>query len=120
MLAESTLCRSGEVEQAVGADLDLLERFTPAPDKLTAAVSLYPLPGPSVGSAGLLLAGASRTVIVAGDAAVTAEHVLAGRVWSGSADAEAAMDSLTDIVEIADVIVCGHDNYMLSPTHWMA
>ena len=73
-----------------------------------------------MGSAGLLLAVPSRTVLVAGDAAVTAEHVLAGRVWSGSADVAAARQSLTEIVEVADVIVCGHDNYMLSPTRWMA
>ena len=70
--------------------------------------------------AGLLLAGTRLTAIVAGDAAVTAEHVLAGRVWSGCGDAEAAIRALTEIIELADVIVCGHDNYMLSPTRWMA
>ena len=120
MVAESHQRRDGQVEKPVHVELELLERFTPAPDKLAGAVDLYPLPGASVGSAGLLLSGPARTIIVAGDAAVTAEHVMAGRVWAGSADAEAAMQSLTDILEIADVIVCGHDNYMLSPTRWMA
>ncbi len=120
ILSESSRRRDGQVERAVAADLKLLERFSPAPDKLAEAVSLFPLPGPSVGSAGLLLASPTRTTVVAGDAAITAEHVLAGRVWAGSADAEAAMQSLTDILEIADLIVCGHDNYMLSPTRWMA
>jgi glyoxylase-like metal-dependent hydrolase (beta-lactamase superfamily II) len=119
-LAESAQRRGGQLEQAVRSDLELVGRFTAAPDKLTRSVHLFPLPGASVGSAGLLLAGPSRTVLVAGDAAVTSEHVLAGRVWSGSADAAAAMQSLTEIIEIADVIVCGHDNYMLSPTRWMA
>ena len=105
---------------AIAADLSLLERVRPAPEKLTPAVHLYPLAGPSVGSAGLLLANPSQTVIVAGDAAATVDHVRAGRVWSGCVDAEAAMATLKDLVEIADVIVCGHDNFMFSPMRWMA
>ncbi len=103
----------------IQAELKLLERFQPAPDKLTPGVHLYPLPGPSAGSAGLLLATPTQTIMVAGDAAVTSEHVEAGRVWGGCADVEAAMESLQEIVEIADIIVCGHDNVMLSPTRWM-
>ena len=112
----------GEIKDALASgkttSVALVEKFLAAPEKLTPAVHLYPLAGPSVASAGLLLAGAARTAIVAGDAALTADHVLAGRVWSGSADTAAAMDSLVELIEIADVIVCGHDNYMLSPTHW--
>ena len=108
--------RSGEkVDPAIHADQELLERFLPAPDKLTEAVHLYPLAGPSPGAAGLLLADPLRTTVIAGDAALTAQHVLAGRVWEGSADVETAVKSLSDLLEIADIIVCGHDNYMLNP-----
>lgn len=117
-LAQSAGRTDSEAGEAVMADLALVEKFHPAPDKLTPAVHLYPLAGPSVASAGLLLAGAARTAIVAGDAALTADHVFAGRVWSGSADTTAAMSSLVELIEIADVIVCGHDNYMLSPARW--
>ena len=119
MMNESADRLDSEVESALSADIKTVGRFAPSPEKFTPAVHLYPLRGPSVGSAGLLLGGAIRTVVVAGDAALTAEHVLAGRVWSGSTDADAAIESLTDLIEIADVIVCGHDNYMLSPTYWM-
>ncbi len=119
MMKESADRLDSEVESAMTADLKILERFAPSPEKFTAAVHLYPLRGASVGSAGLLLSGPIRTTIVAGDAAMTADHVLAGRIWSGASDTEAAMESLTDLIEIADVIVCGHDNYMLSPTYWM-
>ena len=119
-LADSSRRLEGEAQAAVRADLALMQRFAPAPEKLTPQVHLFPLPGPSVGSAGLLLAGARLTVMVAGDAALTADHVLAMRVWEGCADIEAAMASLTEIVEIADLIVCGHDNYMLGPTRWSA
>ncbi|KPK86524.1 MAG: hypothetical protein AMJ81_01010 [Phycisphaerae bacterium SM23_33] len=115
-LAGSSQRLEQKLEESVAADLQLLERFEPAPEKLTPSVHLFPLPGPANGSAGLLLAGMMLTVIIAGDAAVTSDHVLAGRVWEGCADAEAAMESLREILEIADIIVCGHDNYMLVPT----
>lgn len=119
-LAESADRGGRQIERAIAADRKLLRRFQPAPDKLTSAVHLYPLPGPSAGSAGLLLAGPRLTVVIAADAAVTADHVLAGRVWSGCADTAAAMASLVDLLEIADLIVCGHDDTILSPTRWMA
>lgn len=119
MMNESADRLDKQVKSAMAADLKLLGRFEAAPEKFTSSVHLYPLGGASVGSAGLLLTGAIRTILVAGDAAITADHVLAGRVWSGSADTEAAAESLADLIEIADVIVCGHDNYMLSPTYWM-
>ena len=109
-----------DIARAVAAERDLIDRFQAAPDKLTDAVHLFPLPGPSTGSAGLLLAGPRQTVIVAGDAAVTIDHVLAGRAWSGAANPAAAVQSLTDLLEIANLIVCGHDNYMPSPTRWMS
>jgi len=105
-------------EALIADERRLVGRFAPAPDRLTRSVHLFPLPGPSAGSAGLLLAAATRTVMIAGDAAITSEHVEAGRVWTGCADAEAAKDSLREIVEIADLIVCGHDNLMLSPVRW--
>ena len=76
---------------------------------------LFPLPGASVGSAGLLLTPATASIVIAGDAALTAEHVHRGLVWEGAADIEAATQSLRDVLEIADVIVPGHDNLMLSP-----
>ena len=109
----------GEDAAAVEAELRLLERFRPAPERFGRQVSLYPLTGPSIGSAGLLLTPATATIVVAGDAALTREHIDAGRVWQGSADAEAAMTSLRDLLELADVIVPGHDNVMLSPARWL-
>ncbi len=108
-----------EQAAAVEADLALLERFRPAADKLGEQVHLFPLAGPSPGSAGLLLTPATVTIVVAGDAALTREHVLAGQVWEGCADADAAMRSLREVVEIADVIVPGHDNLMMAPRRWL-
>jgi glyoxylase-like metal-dependent hydrolase (beta-lactamase superfamily II) len=103
----------------VDADLRLVNRFKPAPDKFGEQVSLYPLFGPSPGSAGLLLTPSTSTVIIAGDAALTTEHVARAQVWEGCFDCNAALDSLKDLLELADVIIPGHDNFMLSPRHWM-
>jgi len=108
--------RMGEdARQAWQADSELVDRFAAAAEKLTPAVHLFPLPGAAVGSAGLLLAAPTHTVIVAGDAAVTRDHLAAGRAWSGSADVETAGQSLLELMEIADYIVCGHDNVTPSP-----
>jgi len=101
--------------QVVRTELALLERFRPAPEKFGAQVHLYPLPGPSAGSAGLLLTPATSSILIAGDAAVTAEHMQRGQVWRGCTDTQVAMESLKDLLEIADVIVPGHDNLLLTP-----
>lgn len=100
-------------------DLALLDRFRGAPERFGPQVQLYPLAGPTSGSAGLLLATARETVIIAGDAALTGEHVRRGQVWERCADTDAALASLKDILELADVIVPGHDNVVRSPTAWL-
>ena len=107
-----------EAQAAVEKDLALLERFGPAPEKFGEQVGLYPLTGPSVGSAGLLLTPAATTVLIAGDAALTAGHVQRGQVWEGCFDAQAAMESLQDVVQVADAIVPGHDNLFVTPRVW--
>jgi len=106
---------SSEGAAAARAELKLLDRFSPAPDKFTEQISLFPLPGPSDGSAGLLLTPPQTTVVIAGDAALTAEHVSRGQVWRGSADLEKALASLQELLEIADIIIPGHDNLMVTP-----
>ena len=103
----------------IEADLALLGRFAAAPEKFTRQVQFYPLRGASPGSAGLLLTPATSTVVIAGDAAVTAQHVLAGQVWKGCFDTEAALAALTDMIELADVIVPGHDNILFTPGRWL-
>jgi len=118
-LADSAERLDEEATAAVEADLKLLDRFRAAPDKLGEQTHLFPLPGASVGSAGLLLTPPAKTLVVAGDAAVTAEHVLRGQVWEGCADAEAALKSLQDMLEIADAIIPGHDNLMFAPRNWL-
>lgn len=101
--------------QRAQSELKLVQRFKAAPDELAPQVGLYPLSGPSAGSAGLLLTPPTATIVIAGDAAITAEHVQRGQVWEGCHDREQALQSLSDLMELADVIIPGHDNIMFSP-----
>lgn len=96
------------------AEIDLLERFRPAPDRLAPGVDLFPLPGVSPGLGGLLISVPRATVLVAGDAVATEEHLLAGQVLAPCFDLEQAKASLAEAAEIADVIVCGRDNAILN------
>ena len=100
-------------------ELELLEHFTPVEDDFTPQVGLYPLHGASPGCTGLLLTPPTKTILIASDAAVTAEHLQRGQVWGGSHDTEEALATLTDLLEVADIIICGHDNMTLAPRPWI-
>jgi glyoxylase-like metal-dependent hydrolase (beta-lactamase superfamily II) len=106
---------AGQIE----ADLKLLESFRPAPEKFTEQVTVYPMAGATAGSAGLLLTPPTMSVVIAGDAVLTAGHVALGRVWEGCENLEQAVETLRDVLEFADVIVPGHDNVCISPGRWV-
>jgi len=116
---QQTADRLADDADTLAADRKLLAGFQAAPQKFGEQISLYPTPGPSPGATGLLLTPATQTIVIAGDAAVTAEHVQRGQVWGGCVDVQAAMQSLTELLELADLIVCGHDNLMLLPRTWL-
>ena len=97
-----------EVEQ----ELSLARRTQAAPERLTPAAHLFPSPGAAAGSAALLVAGL-KTIVVAGDAVLTRDHFERARVFERSADPARARQSFADIVEIADIIVPGHDNLIV-------
>ena len=58
----------------------------------------------------------NSTALIAGDAVATEEHLNQGRVLRGALDVAQARESLAEVVEIADVVVPGHDNVLLNPT----
>lgn len=101
---------SDDVSRLVDQERSLLRRIGPAVEKLTKQVHLFPTPGVTPGAAGLLIALASRTIIVAGDAVVTQDHYEAGRIFERAVAVEKAQESFSDIIDIADEIVPGHDN----------
>lgn len=105
-----------KTQEILEQEIALLQRCQPAPDRLADQVDLFPLPGFTPGTCGLLLSLMNSTAVIASDAVATAEHLEQGRVLRGAADVDAARESLTETLEIADVIVPGHDNLLLNPT----
>jgi glyoxylase-like metal-dependent hydrolase (beta-lactamase superfamily II) len=105
-----------DLVKTLGQEIAVIERTVPAPDKLAAGVDLFPMPGVTPGMTGLLLPGAGATTLIAGDAVATVEHLAAGQVISPCFDLEAARESFSEAVEIADWIVCGRDNLVPNPS----
>ncbi|MBV8780144.1 MAG: MBL fold metallo-hydrolase [Phycisphaerae bacterium] len=99
------------------AELKLLSRCKPAEDKLAPNVDLFPLFGFTPGTCGLLVSSPTSTLMIAGDAIPTREHLLAGQVLPESQNIEAAQESMREVYEIADLIVPGHDNWFANPRH---
>jgi glyoxylase-like metal-dependent hydrolase (beta-lactamase superfamily II) len=99
-----------EVKRLISDEQSLLERLEPAAEQITRQVHLFPALGVTPGSAGLLLATASQTIVIAGDAVITQDHYEAGQVYEQAVNIEQAQESFTEIVEIADEIIPGHDN----------
>ncbi|MCC7408057.1 MAG: MBL fold metallo-hydrolase [Phycisphaeraceae bacterium] len=104
-----------ELRGIIEREIALLKRCQAAPEKLAANVDLFPLPGYTPGNCGLLLLSANSTTLVAGDAIPTVEHLERGQVLRGGYDIEQAQESLKEALEIADVIIPGHDNVVLNP-----
>lgn len=104
-----------EVASMLKQEIERLERCRPSPDHLAPGVDLFPLPGVTPGTAGLLLSLPRLTVLVAGDAVPTQEHLAAGQVLSPCFDLEQAKASLAEAAEIAEIIVCGRDNAIINP-----
>jgi glyoxylase-like metal-dependent hydrolase (beta-lactamase superfamily II) len=105
-----------EHRRVLESEIALLKRVSAAPDRLAEQVDIFPLPGYSPGTCGLLLSQTNATVLVAGDAVPTAEHLEQGQVLRGAYDLEQARESFMEAVEIADVIIPGHDNLLFNPT----
>jgi glyoxylase-like metal-dependent hydrolase (beta-lactamase superfamily II) len=106
----------GDIDRETLEDeLRLLESLKPADDKLTDGVDLFPLPGYTPGTCGLLVASPLTTTLITGDAVPTLDHVLAGQMLPDTHDLATAQESLREVYEIADIIVPGHDNWFLNP-----
>ena len=97
-------------------DISLLKRCVAAEDRLAEQVDIFPLPGFTPGTCGLLLLQSNSTTLLAGDAVPTSEHLAHGQILKGAYDLSAARESFAEAIEIADVIIPGHDNVMLNPT----
>lgn len=104
-----------DLAATVREEIALLQRCAAAPDRIADGVDLFPLPGVSPGSAGLLLPLPSMTILVAGDVVATQEHLEEGKVIHTVSNLEQAQESFREAVEIGDMIICGRDNLVPNP-----
>jgi len=96
-------------------DLQLISSLSAADDRVADQLDLFPLPGYTPGNCGLLIKLPTASVLLAGDAAPTQDHFLAGQVLPDAYDIEGAQESLREEYEIADLIIPGHDNLFVNP-----
>jgi glyoxylase-like metal-dependent hydrolase (beta-lactamase superfamily II) len=104
------------MRQLLEQEIALLKRCKPSPDKLAEHVDLFPLPGFTPGTCGLLLTAMNTTILIASDAIPTIEHLEKGRVQRSCYDANQAQESFVEAIEIADLIIPGHDNIQVNMT----
>ena len=109
------LGEESEEARVIERELSLLDSTAVADDKLAETVDLFPLPGFTEGTCGLLVSLPTVTVLVAGDGVPTQEHFLAAQVLPESANVKQAGESMREVYEIADLIVPGHDNLFINP-----
>ena len=115
-LEQARAAKDAELTRMLREEIEILNACEVAPDKLAEGVDLFPLPGVSIGSNGLLLPTPATTILIAGDAVATAEHLEQGRVISPCFDIQQALESLKEAIEIADMIVPGRDNLINNPS----
>jgi glyoxylase-like metal-dependent hydrolase (beta-lactamase superfamily II) len=117
----ATLLKAGadqadpEVLRDLRAQVAILQRCKPAPDRLADGADLFPLAGVTPGLCGVLLPEASHTTLICGDAVPTAEHVARGQTLDRCTDVDQARESFQEALEIADLLICGRDNLMVNP-----
>lgn len=93
----------------------IIANCEPATDSIVQDVDLFPLPGVTEGSCGLLLPLPGSTVLICGDTIATSEHLEKGRVLPNCHNVEQAQASFTEAIEIADIFILGRDNIIVNP-----
>jgi len=112
---EATRSGNDEDLRRIAELSELLGRFEPFEDAIAPGVDLFPLPGVTPGTCGIIVAQPRTTVVIAGDAVATIDHLEQGQVLSGCHDLEQARESLREVIEIADVIIPGRDGLTVNP-----
>jgi len=110
LLEQFQLEEDDDVKEIIRLDIELLKGCSAAEDTIAPGVDLFPLPGFTPGTCGLLINQPTQTVLVAGDAVLTQEHMESGRIARHCFDPDQAKESLLEAIEIADLIIPSHDN----------
>ena len=105
-----------DVVEALRQDVAILKRCTAAPDHLMDHIDLFPMPGVTPGLCGLLLEEQRFTTVICGDGIPTVEHLEQGIVLASAVDVQQARASMSEAIEVADLLILGRDNLVVNPT----
>jgi glyoxylase-like metal-dependent hydrolase (beta-lactamase superfamily II) len=114
-LADAEADGEDDLVRALELEENLARRTVIAPQQIAPGVDLFPLPGPTLGTCGLILSLPAATVLLCGDAVATVEHLEQGKVLPGCADIDQSQESFREAVEIADAMILGRDNIVFNP-----
>jgi len=116
LLKEASARENQAGVEALTHEIAILQRCQPAPDSLAPDVDLFPLPGVTPGSCGLLVSETELTTLICGDALPTCEHIAHSMVMPMCHNLEGAKASFNEALSIADMLIPGRDNIMANPT----
>jgi glyoxylase-like metal-dependent hydrolase (beta-lactamase superfamily II) len=98
-------------------DESLINTFALAEHHLPGGVTLLPTPGHTRSHHSLAVNTAWGRLVVAGDAVMTLDFWEAGEVFNNSANVVQTRETIRQLKQIADLVIPGHGNYFLNPTH---
>jgi glyoxylase-like metal-dependent hydrolase (beta-lactamase superfamily II) len=100
----ATINQSGEYQRAV----------EPARDRLFEEIEVIPTPGHTLDHHSLRFDCDRLSVVIAGDAVMTQDFWRDRRGFFNSVDLDLAGRTMAEIAGMADIVVPGHDNYLLA------
>ena len=115
MLKEAASRENKQAVEALTHEIAVLQRCQVAPDSLAPDVDLFPLPGITPGSCGILISDPEMTTLICGDALPTSEHIANSMVMPMCHNLEGAKASFNEALSIADMLIPGRDNLMPNP-----
>ncbi len=90
----------------------VLRKMRKAPDRIAPGVEIFPTPGHSPGHTSLMVNTPVTTTMLAGDVVLTRDYLEHGDLGPTLYDRDRAEESFREVLEIADLIVPGHDNLL--------
>ena len=90
----------------------IIRKLRKAPDKIAPGIEIFPTPGHSPGHCSLMVNSPVTTTVIAGDVVLTRDYMENGDLGPTLYDRERGEESFREVIEIADLIIPGHDNIL--------